>query len=43
MKELFKRWENLNAIANAADDAWALDPENEDLEKAFDDAYEAEW
>ena len=43
MKELFERWENLNAIANAADDAWALDPENEDLEKAFDDAYEAEW
>lgn len=43
MKELFARWEELNKIANAADEAWALEPENEDLEKAFDDAYEAEW
>lgn len=43
MKELFARWEKLNNIANAADEAWALEPENEDLEKAFDDAYEAEW
>lgn len=43
MKDLFKRWEELNAAANAADEAWALDPENEDLEKAFDAAYEAEW
>ena len=43
MKELFARWEELNNIANAADEAWALEPENEDLEKAFDDAYEAEW
>ena len=43
MKELFARWEELNAIANAADEAWAQEPENDDLEKAFDDAYEAEW
>ena len=43
MKELFAKWEELNKIANAADEAWALEPENEDLEQAFDDAYEAEW
>lgn len=43
MKELFKNWEKLNVIANAADEAWALDSENEDLERAFDEAYEAEW
>ena len=43
LKELFTKWEELNMIANAADDAWAENPESEELEQAFDNAYEAEW
>ena len=42
MKELFKKYEMLEAEANRADDAWGADPENEQLEAEFDRAYQAE-
>ena len=42
LKMLFTNYINLEAAANAADSAWEQDPENEELEAAFDRAYEAE-
>ena len=46
MKELRKLINELEAAeekANKADAAWEQDPENENLEKEFDEAYKAEW
>lgn len=40
MKELLKALKEAEMNANAADTAWEADPENEKLEKAFDEAYE---
>lgn len=42
LKMLFTNYINLEAAADAADLAWEQDPENEELEAAFDSAYEAE-
>ena len=42
MKELLKRLEEAEQRANEADQAWEQDPENEELEKAFDEAYKAQ-
>lgn len=43
MKELLKRLEEAEQRANEADAAWGQDPQNEELEKAFDEAYKAQW
>lgn len=43
MKELLKRLEEAEERATAADSAWEQDPENEELEKAFDEAWRAEF
>lgn len=46
MNELKKRLEELarlEEIANRADDAMMADPTNEEKEKAFDEAYKAEF
>jgi len=43
MKELLKRLEEAEKRANEADAAWEQDPENEELEKAFNKTYEAQW
>ncbi len=42
MKELLKALNEAEAIANKFDEAWEADPENEELEKAFDEAYQKE-
>lgn len=42
LKNLFNNFVELEAAANAADDAWAEDPENVELEADFDRCYEAE-
>lgn len=42
MKELMKALEATEAKANKADSEWEADPENKELEKAFDEAYAAE-
>lgn len=42
IKELFKEYETAENRANAADEAWENDYENEELEKEFTEAYEAE-
>ena len=43
MKELLKRLEAAEKKANEADAAYEADPENEAKEKAFDEAYKAEF
>ena len=43
MKELLKKLEEAEKRANAADEAWGNDPENEQLEIEFDEAYNEEW
>ena len=43
MKELLKKLEEAEKRANAADEAWDNDPENEQLEIEFDEAYNEEW
>lgn len=43
LKELFKKYEAAEIKANEADEMWAGDLENEELEKAFDKAYNEEW
>ena len=43
MKDLFKRYEEAVKAANIADAAWEANPESEELEAAFDEAYEAEF
>lgn len=43
MKELLRRLEEAEQRANEADAAWEQDPENEELEKAFNETYRAEF
>lgn len=43
IKDLFKTYEELNQKANEADEAWNNEPENEELEEAFYEAYEKEY
>ena len=43
MKEILKRLNAAIEAGNAADDAWEKDPENAELEKAFDETYKAEY
>lgn len=42
MKVLFNNYLTAEKRANEADSAWEANPENEELEKAFDEAYKAE-
>ena len=41
-KGTLKRLEEAEQRANEADKAWEQDPNNEELEKAFDEAYKAQ-
>ena len=43
MKELLNKLKEAEMMADKADAAWEADPENEELEKAFDNAYEKQW
>lgn len=43
MKELLKRLREAEERANEADQAFDLDPENEEKEAAFDEAYKTEY
>lgn len=43
MKELLRRLEEAEQRANEVDAAWEQDPENEELEKAFNETYKAEF
>ena len=43
MKELYKRFEEAAAIATAADEAWAADLDNKELEEIADITYQEEW
>lgn len=43
MKEILKRLETAVKVMNNIDDMWENDPENADLEKAWDEAYKAEY
>ena len=43
MKELLQRLREAEERANKADQAYDQDPENEEKEAAFDDAYKAEY
>lgn len=43
MKELLKKLREAEERANAADQAYNLDPENEEKEAAFDEAYKEEY
>ena len=43
MKELLKKLEAAEQRANEADTAYEAEPENEEKEKAFDEAYKAEF
>ena len=43
MKELLERLEKAEQRANRADAAWEQNPESEELEKKFDEAYKAQW
>lgn len=43
MKELIKVYEIAKANADAIEDAWSNEPENEKLEKAFDEAYREQF
>lgn len=43
MKELLKKLREAEERANAADQAYDLDPENEEKEAAFDEAYKEEY
>lgn len=43
MKELLKRLEEAERKANIADTEYEANPEDEELEKAFDEAYKAEF
>ena len=43
MKEIVKRLEKAIAESNRIDSEYEKNPESADLEKAFDDAYEAEY
>ena len=43
MKELFKKYEELEAITNRLEEAIEADPENEELETAWNKAYKNEY
>lgn len=43
MKELLKKLREAEERANIADQAYDLDPENEEKEAAFDEAYKEEY
>lgn len=43
MKELLKRLEEAERKANIADTEYEANPEDQELEKAFDEAYKAEF
>ena len=43
LKRLFKAYERAEAAANKAYDLYDAEPENDAAEKAFDDAYKAEF
>ena len=43
MKEIVKRLEKAIAESNRIDSEYEKNPESAELEKAFDDAYEAEY
>ena len=43
VRESLKRLSELELIANELDSRWQEDPENEELENAFDQAYEKEY
>ena len=43
IKALIKTLEKLVEVANAAEEAYAANPDNEKLEAAFDEAYKAEY
>lgn len=43
MKEIVKRLESAIEESNKIDEKWELDPENTELEKAWDAAYKTEY
>lgn len=43
IKSLFAEYEELEAKSDAFDEAWAADPESEELEAAWDEAYRVMW
>lgn len=43
MKEIVKRFESAIEESNKIDEKWELDPENTELEKAWNDAYKTEY
>lgn len=43
MKNLIEVYEIAKANADAIEDAWSNEPENEKLEKAFDEAYREQF
>lgn len=43
LKRLWNEYIKAEEKANAADEAYEMEPENEELEKAFDEAYRAEY
>ena len=43
MKELLNKLKEAEKMADEADAAWEADPENEELEKAFDEAYKKQF
>lgn len=43
LKELLEKLSQLEDIANQADAEYEAEPENAEEEKAFDEAYKAEW
>ncbi len=43
MKELLNKLKEAEIMADKADAAWEADPENEQLEKAFDEAWKKEF
>lgn len=43
LRELLKELKELEAITNELDSKYEKDPENEEIEKAFDEAYQKEY
>ena len=43
LKELLKQLEDAERKANELDELMAENPDNEEIEKAFDEAYKKEW
>ena len=42
LKKLYELYKIATEAADLADEAWSKDPENEELEKAFDDFYKSQ-